>query len=144
MPCRATYCKGSRGSISETSSSDGQCRQSSHNSNLTHPLGPSSHTDGWLGTRKGASNPVAKTSLSIWDIVGSIGVAVRKGRVRLSVRSYFGESRVGWIRTFGVIWKEWVREMKRRREANREQLTRREVTEELSCRTSVCPVHGKK
>ena len=129
MPSRAISCKVCRKCTSATSSSAGACKQNWRASNPTHPRGHSSAIDGWPGTETEVTRPVAKTSWSIWDIVGSIVVAVRRGRARLSVRSYFGDDRVGLIPMLGVIWKEWLREIK----------TRREVTEELSCRTSVLP-----
>ena len=129
MPSRAISCKVCRKCTSATSSSAGACKQSWRASNPTHPRGPSSAIVGWPGTETEVTRVVAKTSWSIWDIVGSIVVAVRRGRARLSVRSYFGDDRVGLIPMLGVIWKEWIREIK----------TRREVTEELSCRTSVLP-----
>ena len=143
MPSRATYSKGSTTSTSGTSNWGGACGINSRGLGLIRPREPWSHTDGWPGMGKGVTSPGVMMLLSIWDIVGSIGVAVRKGRARLSVKSYFGVDRVGLIHKLGVFWKEWIREMKRISDQNRKKQPRREVTEELSCRTSVCSVCGK-
>lgn len=144
MPYPETSYKESRTSTSEISNWDEACGINSRGLGLTHPKERSSRISGWLGSPKGAINPVVVMSLSIWDIVGSIGTARRKGRARLSVKSYFGVDRVGLIHKLGVFWKEWVRELKIiLSEKNRQKQPRREVTEELSCRTSVCPVCGK-
>lgn len=143
MPYQAIYCKVANKSTSEISNWVAVCGINSRGLGLIHPREPLSHTNGWLGMPKEDLKLAEKTSLSIWDIVGSIGTAIRKGRARLSVRSYFGGGRVGWIQALGVIWKEWVRESKRLWEKNRNQPTRREVTEELSCRARVCPVCRK-
>ena len=129
MPSRAISCKVCRKCTSATSSSAGACKENWRASVPTHPKECSSATGGWPGTGAGVTSPGVKTSWSIWGIVGSIVAAVRRGRARLSVRSYFGDDRVGLTHMLGVIWKEWLREIK----------TRREVTEELSCRTSVLP-----
>lgn len=143
MPGRATFSVVSNKSTYAISNWDEACGINSRGLGRIHPREPSLRTNGWLGSTKGDTSPEVKMLLSIWDIVGSIGTAIRKGRARLYVRSYFGESRVGLIHKLGVFWKEWTREMKRISEENRQKQPRREVTEELSCRTSVCPVCGK-
>jgi len=143
MPSPVTSSKESRISTSETSNWGEACEANSKGSALTRRKEPLLRTNGWLGSPKGVISPAVMMSLSIWDIVGSIGTAIRRGRVRLSVKSYFGVDRVGLIHKLGVFWKEWIRELEKISKKNRQKQPRREVTEELSCRTSVCPVCGK-
>ncbi len=94
----------------------------------------SSHIDGWRGMAKGVSNRAEKMSSSISATGGSIERWTVSVAERLSAKFSSAGSHVGSILTPGNI----LRKLK-----GRIRPTRREVTEELSCRTCVpCPVHG--
>ena len=127
MPEKATFSRALKECTSEASRSVDLLRASWTDSAQTLQKELSSRIDGWPGIPRVDISPVETRSWSIWGIVGSIVAAVRRGRARLSVRSYFAERPIGWIHLPGVIWSE----------LKKGKTTRREVTEELSCRTSV-------
>lgn len=105
-----------------------------HNSKalpLTHPSESWSAIDGWHGTARAALNLVVKTLLSTLDIVGSTISRVKSAVVRLFEKFYFEGVRVGSTLLFGDIWNGFQIVLYK--------VPLCEVTEELSCRTYVCP-----
>ena len=89
-----------------------------------------SRIDGCRGTVQEVTNRAEKMSSSILDIAGSIEKRVQSAAERLLERCFSVANLVGSTLAFGGIWRRFLPQI---------ESTRREVTEELSCRTNVCP-----
>ena len=117
--------------ISEISSSPPTSSTSSRPSDLTHPTECLFAIDGWHGTPRVGLNQVVMMLLSTLDIVGSTISRVKRSVARLFAKFYFEGVRAGSTLLPGDTWTRFQIVLSK--------VPLCEVTEELSCRTYVCP-----